>query len=586
MTKRTRYNGEFRKEHIGDVVTVDGWVQARRDFGGLIFIDLRDRTGLVQLVFNASVNAEAFELATSLRQEYIIEATGRVQSRGEGLTNPNLETGEIEIEVDALTIFTKAKTPPIYIDDKHKTNDDLRMKYRYLDLRRPSRMKALLLRSKVTHAIRQYLDNEGFIDIETPYLTRSTPEGARDYLVPSRVHEGEFYALPQSPQLFKQLLMASGFDRYYQIARCFRDEDLRGDRQPEFTQVDLETSFLSDLDIQTLTEGMLKTAVKAALGKDIKTPFPRMPYDEAMDRFGSDKPDTRFGMELTNVTDIVADSGFKVFQSVVQANGVVKAINLKGKAAEYSRKDADQLSTFVGKYGAKGLAWVKAEAEGLKGPIAKFLIDQEAALRERLGAEEGDILFFVADKPAVVAQALGELRLHLAHKHDLVDESQLNFLWVVDWPLYEWNEEEGRFDAMHHPFTRPANPDPQALIDAPEKARAIAYDIVLNGYEIGGGSLRIYDQAMQAAMFKVIGLTEEQVKEQFGFFVQAMEYGFPPHGGLALGLDRFVMLLAGESNIREVIAFSKNSQAVDVLTDAPSEVSDLQLDELGLKVQK
>lgn len=586
MAKRTRYNGEFRKEHIGEKVTVDGWVQTRRDFGGLIFIDLRDRTGLVQLVFNSSDNAEAFELASSLRQEYIIEASGLVRSRGEGLTNPNLATGDVEIAVDSLTIFAKAKTPAIYVDDSHKTSDDLRMKYRYLDLRRPSRMNALLLRSKVTHAIRRYLDNQGFVDIETPYLTRSTPEGARDYLVPSRVHEGQFYALPQSPQLFKQLLMASGFDRYYQIARCFRDEDLRGDRQPEFTQVDLETSFLNDEDIQTLTEGMIKAAVKEALGKDIKTPFKRMPYDEAMDRFGSDKPDTRFGMELINVSDIVADSDFKVFRSTVEANGQVKAINLKGKAEEYSRKDADNLSTYVAKYGAKGLAWVKVEDKGFKGPIAKFLTEKEGDLRKRLDAEVGDILFFVADKPSVVAQALGELRLHLGHKHGLLDESQLNFLWVVDWPLYEWNEDEQRFDAMHHPFTRPANPDPQALIDSPGKARAIAYDIVLNGYEIGGGSLRIFDPKMQEAMFKVIGLSQEQIEEQFGFFVQAMDYGFPPHGGLALGLDRFVMILAGESNIREVIAFSKNSQAVDVLTDAPSEVSTLQLDELALKLQK
>ncbi|WP_025728315.1 aspartate--tRNA ligase [Atopobacter phocae] len=585
MKKRTYYNGELREQHIGEIVTVNGWVQSRRDHGGLIFVDLRDRTGLVQLKFDASLVKDDFAAAESIRSEYVLQATGRVCSRGEGLENPRLATGAVEIEVEELTVFNKAKTSPIYIDDEHQMSEELRMKYRYLDLRRPSKQRNLMLRSKVTHAIRRFLDGEGFIDVETPYLTRSTPEGARDYLVPSRIHSGEFYALPQSPQIFKQLLMAGGLDRYYQIVRCFRDEDLRGDRQPEFTQVDLETSFLTMEEIQTITEELLKYVVKESLGKDIKVPFKRMPYDEAMDRFGSDKPDVRFGMELINVSDIVASSSLQVFKSVVENNGLVKAINLKGLADEYSRKDADQLATFVAKFKAKGLAWLKVDEEGFKGPIAKFLTDQSADLVERLDAQVGDIIFFCADQASVVHQSLGELRVHLAKKHQLIDESELAFLWIVDWPMFEYDEDAERYVAAHHPFTKPVNDDPKALLEAPDEARGAAYDIVLNGYEIGGGSLRINTVEMQEAMFERIGMSKEESRGQFGFLLEALEYGFPPHGGIALGLDRLVMLLAGEQNIREVIAFSKNGNAVDPLTNAPSFVDTKQLNELHLKTK-
>ena len=585
MKKRSIYCGLVTEELVGKEITLHGWVQKRRDHGGVIFIDLRDREGVMQVVFNPQHNQAAFEIADTLRPEYVIEVTGTVALRGEGLTNPNLKTGTMELEVHQVELLAKAKTPPIYIEDDKVASDELRMKYRYLDMRRKPVLENLRLRHKTTRAIREYLDTEGFIDVETPYLAKSTPEGARDYLVPSRVHEGSFYALPQSPQTFKQLLMGGGLDRYYQIVRCFRDEDLRGDRQPEFTQVDIETSFLSAEEIQEMMEGLLKKVMKDTLGVEVTTPFPRLSFAEAMSRYGNDKPDTRFALELIDVADIVKDSDLKVFSTVVENGGHVKALNLKGLADEYSRKDADSLAQFVAKYGAKGLAWLKVEEDGLKGPIAKFLVNQETALRERLNAEVGDIIFFCADKPSVVAQSLSELRLHFGRKHDLIDQSKFNFLWVVDWPLLEYDEDANRYVAMHHPFTRPVNEDFNALLENPAAAKAQAYDIVLNGYELGGGSLRIYRRDMQEAMFNVLGFTKESAQEQFGFLMDALDYGFPPHGGIALGLDRLVMLLAGEDNIREVIAFPKNGSAMDTMTQAPSPVSEQQLQELSLKIR-
>ena len=585
MKKRSIYCGLVTEELVGKEITLHGWVQKRRDHGGVIFIDLRDREGVMQVVFNPQHNQAAFEIADTLRSEYVIEVTGTVALRGEGLTNPNLKTGTMELEVHDVELLAKAKTPPIYIEDDKVASDELRMKYRYLDMRRKPVLENLRLRHKTTRAIREYLDTEGFIDVETPYLAKSTPEGARDYLVPSRVHEGSFYALPQSPQTFKQLLMGGGLDRYYQIVRCFRDEDLRGDRQPEFTQVDIETSFLSAEEIQEMMEGLLKKVMKDTLGVEVTTPFPRLSFAEAMSRYGNDKPDTRFALELIDVADIVKDSDLKVFSTVVENGGHVKALNLKGLADEYSRKDADSLAQFVAKYGAKGLAWLKVEEDGLKGPIAKFLVNQETALRERLDAEVGDIIFFCADKPSVVAQSLSELRLHFGRKHELIDKTKFNFLWVVDWPLLEYDEDANRYQAMHHPFTRPVNEDFNALLENPAAAKAQAYDIVLNGYELGGGSLRIYRRDMQEAMFNVLGFTKESAQEQFGFLMDALDYGFPPHGGIALGLDRLVMLLAGEDNIREVIAFPKNGSAMDTMTQAPSPVSEQQLQELSLKIR-
>ena len=585
MKKRSIYCGLVTEELVGKEITLHGWVQKRRDHGGVIFIDLRDREGVMQVVFNPQHNQAAFEIADTLRSEYVIEVTGTVALRGEGLANPNLKTGTMELEVHQVELLAKAKTPPIYIEDDKVASDELRMKYRYLDMRRKPVLENLRLRHKTTRAIREYLDTEGFIDVETPYLAKSTPEGARDYLVPSRVHEGSFYALPQSPQTFKQLLMGGGLDRYYQIVRCFRDEDLRGDRQPEFTQVDIETSFLSAEEIQEMMEGLLKKVMKDTLGVEVTTPFPRLSFAEAMSRYGNDKPDTRFALELIDVADIVKDSDLKVFSTVVENGGHVKALNLKGLADEYSRKDADSLAQFVAKYGAKGLAWLKVEEDGLKGPIAKFLVNQETALRERLDAEVGDIIFFCADKPSVVAQSLSELRLHFGRKHELIDQSKFNFLWVVDWPLLEYDEDANRYVAMHHPFTRPVNEDFNALLEDPAAAKAQAYDIVLNGYELGGGSLRIYRRDMQEAMFNVLGFTKESAQEQFGFLMDALDYGFPPHGGIALGLDRLVMLLAGEDNIREVIAFPKNGSAMDTMTQAPSPVSEQQLQELSLKIR-
>ncbi|MBA2873612.1 aspartate--tRNA ligase [Thermaerobacillus caldiproteolyticus] len=585
MFGRTYYCGEITEQAIGEKVTLKGWVQKRRDLGGLIFIDLRDRTGIVQVVVNPEVSEEALKVAEAVRNEYVLDVEGTVVARGEGTINPNIPTGKIEIQAEHVTIINEAKTPPFVIADQTDVAEDVRLKYRYLDLRRPVMFQTLKLRHQVTKAIRDFLDEEGFLEVETPILTKSTPEGARDYLVPSRVHQGEFYALPQSPQIFKQLLMVAGLERYYQIARCFRDEDLRADRQPEFTQVDIETSFMSQEEIMEMVERMMARVMKEAKGVDVALPFPRMSYDEAMNRYGSDKPDTRFGLELVDVSEQVKDSGFKVFASAVENGGQVKAINVKGAADKYSRKDIDALTEFVARYGAKGLAWLKVEEDGLKGPIAKFFTEEEqSGLIKTLEAETGDLLLFVADKKTVVASALGALRLKLGKDLKMIDETKFNFLWVTDWPLLEYDEEEGRYYAAHHPFTMPVREDLSRLETEPDKVRAQAYDLVLNGYELGGGSLRIFERDVQEKMFKVLGFTEEEAREQFGFLLEAFEYGTPPHGGIALGLDRLVMLLAGRSNLRDTIAFPKTASASCLLTEAPSPVSDKQLEELHLAV--
>jgi len=586
MLGRTMYCGEVTEKHIGERVVLKGWVQKRRDLGGLIFIDLRDRTGIVQIVFNPDVSKKALEVAESIRSEYVLHIEGAVVSREEGTINPKIKTGKVEIKVENVVVLNEAKTPPFPIVNESEVSEDIRLKYRYLDLRRPVMFETIKLRHEITKSIRQFLDTEGFIDIETPILTKSTPEGARDYLVPSRVHPGEFYALPQSPQLFKQLLMVAGFDRYYQIARCFRDEDLRADRQPEFTQIDIETSFLTQEEIIQMTEKMMSTVVEKVKGLKVPTPFPRMTYDEAMNRFGSDKPDTRFKMELVDVSEIVRHSDFKVFSSTVQNGGKVKGINVKNAASKYSRKDIDALTEFVNRYGAKGLAWLKMEEDGLKGPISKFFNEDDSnQLMSTLEVEQGDLLLFVADKIEVVHDALGALRIKLGKDLGLMDSSQFNFLWVTDWPLLEYDEETKRYYAAHHPFTMPVREDIPLLDSEPSMVRAQAYDLVLNGYELGGGSIRIFERDIQEKMFEVLGFTMEEAREQFGFLLDAFDYGTPPHGGIALGLDRIVMLLAERTNLRDTIAFPKTASASDLLTEAPGEVSSAQLEELHIALK-
>lgn len=578
--KRSMYAGRVRSEHIGTSITLKGWVGRRRDLGGLIFIDLRDREGIMQLVINPEeVSASVMATAESLRSEFVIEVSGVVTAREQA--NDNLPTGEVELKVQELSILNTSKTTPFEIKDGIEANDDTRMRYRYLDLRRPEMLENFKLRAKVTHSIRNYLDNLEFIDVETPMLTKSTPEGARDYLVPSRVNQGHFYALPQSPQITKQLLMNAGFDRYYQIVKCFRDEDLRGDRQPEFTQVDLETSFLSDQEIQDIVEGMIAKVMKDTKGLEVSLPFPRMAYDDAMNNYGSDKPDTRFDMLLQDLTEIVKEVDFKVFSEA----SVVKAIVVKDKADKYSRKNIDKLTEIAKQYGAKGLAWLKYADNTISGPVAKFLTAIEGRLTEALQLENNDLILFVADSLEVANETLGALRTRIAKELELIDYSKFNFLWVVDWPMFEWSEEEGRYMSAHHPFTLSTAETAHELEGDLAKVRAVAYDIVLNGYELGGGSLRINQKDTQERMFKALGFSAESAQEQFGFLLEAMDYGFPPHGGLAIGLDRFVMLLAGKDNIREVIAFPKNNKASDPMTQAPSLVSEQQLEELSLTVE-
>ncbi|HFU9301626.1 TPA: aspartate--tRNA ligase [Staphylococcus aureus] len=587
MSKRTTYCGLVTEAFLGQEITLKGWVNNRRDLGGLIFVDLRDREGIVQVVFNPAFSEEALKIAETVRSEYVVEVQGTVTKRDPETVNPKIKTGQVEVQVTNIKVINKSETPPFSINEENvNVDENIRLKYRYLDLRRQELAQTFKMRHQITRSIRQYLDDEGFFDIETPVLTKSTPEGARDYLVPSRVHDGEFYALPQSPQLFKQLLMISGFDKYYQIVKCFRDEDLRADRQPEFTQVDIEMSFVDQEDVMQMGEEMLKKVVKEVKGVEINGAFPRMTYKEAMRRYGSDKPDTRFEMELIDVSQLGRDMDFKVFKDTVENDGEIKAIVAKGAAEQYTRKDMDALTEFVNIYGAKGLAWVKVVEDGLTGPIGRFFeAENVETLLTLTGAEAGDLVMFVADKPNVVAQSLGALRVKLAKELGLIDETKLNFLWVTDWPLLEYDEDVKRYVAAHHPFTSPKEADIAKLGTAPEEAEANAYDIVLNGYELGGGSIRIHDGELQEKMFEVLGFTKEQAQEQFGFLLDAFKYGAPPHGGIALGLDRLVMLLTNRTNLRDTIAFPKTASATCLLTNAPGEVSDKQLEELSLRIR-
>lgn len=587
MSKRTTYCGLVTEAFLGQEITLKGWVNNRRDLGGLIFVDLRDREGIVQVVFNPAFSEEALKIAETVRSEYVVEVQGTVTKRDPETVNPKIKTGQVEVQVTNIKVINKSETPPFSINEENvNVDENIRLKYRYLDLRRQELAQTFKMRHQITRSIRQYLDEEGFFDIETPVLTKSTPEGARDYLVPSRVHDGEFYALPQSPQLFKQLLMISGFDKYYQIVKCFRDEDLRADRQPEFTQVDIEMSFVDQEDVMQMGEEMLKKVVKEVKDVEINDAFPRMTYKEAMRRYGSDKPDTRFEMELIDVSQLGRDMDFKVFKDTVENDGEIKAIVAKGAAEQYTRKDMDALTEFVNIYGAKGLAWVKVVEDGLTGPIGRFFETENVeTLLTLTGAEAGDLVMFVADKPNVVAKSLGALRVKLAKELGLIDETKLNFLWVTDWPLLEYDEDAKRYVAAHHPFTSPKEADIAKLGTAPEEAEANAYDIVLNGYELGGGSIRIHDGELQEKMFEVLGFTKEQAQEQFGFLLDAFKYGAPPHGGIALGLDRLVMLLTNRTNLRDTIAFPKTASATCLLTNAPGEVSDKQLEELSLRIR-
>ena len=584
--KRTHRCTEISTANIGENVTLMGWVQKSRNKGGIIFVDLRDRSGIVQLIFeNGSIDAKGFEKATKLRSEFVIAVTGVVEARS-GAVNNNLKTGEIEVRANGLRILAEAETPPFPIEENSKTKEDLRLKYRFLDLRRPDIQRNLMMRSQVTTLIRQFMANEGFLEIETPMLTKSTPEGARDYMVPSRIHPGNFYALPQSPQLFKQLLMCSGYDRYIQIARCFRDEDLRADRQPEFTQIDMELSFVDVDDVIDVNERLLAYLFKQVLDVDVKLPIQRMTWQDAMDRFGSDKPDLRFGMELQNVSEVVRGCEFAVFKNALEAGGTVRGINAKGQGS-MPRKKIDKLVEFAKDYGAKGLAYIAIHEDGtVKSSFAKFMTEDEMnRLVEAMDGQAGDLLLFAADKNKVVWDVLGALRLELARQMNLLDSSEYRFVWITEFPLLEWSDEENRFKAMHHPFTMPMEEDLQYIDSDPGRVRAKAYDIVLNGTEIGGGSVRIHQDDIQEKMFEVLGFTKEKAYEQFGFLLTAFKYGVPPHAGLAYGLDRLVMLMAKQESIRDVIAFPKVKDASCLMTEAPNLVDEKQLEELGIAIR-